>query len=39
MCSERSIPCITAIDTARAVVTARRQGRSSELQAVDVTKL
>ena len=39
MCSERSIPCITAIDTARAVVTARRQGRSSELRAIDVTTL
>ena len=39
MCSERSIPCITAIDTARAIVTARRQGRSRELQAIDVTKL
>ena len=29
----------TAIDTARAIVTARRQGRSRELQAIDVTKL
>jgi carbamoyl-phosphate synthase large subunit len=37
--TERSIPVITAIDTARAVIQARVKGRSNELKAVDVTKI
>lgn len=37
--TEHSIPVITAIDTARAVIQARMKGRSSELMAVDVTKI
>ena len=37
--TEHSIPVITAIDTARAVIQARTMGRASELQAVDVTKI
>lgn len=37
--TEHSIPVITAIDTARAVIQARTMGRASELRAVDVTKI
>ena len=36
---EHSVGCVTAIDTARALLTARQQGRSRDLQAVDVTKI
>jgi carbamoyl-phosphate synthase large subunit len=37
--TEHSIPVITAIDTARAVIQARVKGRPSELRAVDVTQI
>ena len=37
--TERSIPVITAVDTARAVIQARVMGRANELRAVDVTKI
>ena len=37
--TERSIPVITAVDTARAVIQARILGRSSELRALDVTRI
>ena len=36
---EHSVGCVTAIDTARALLTARQQGRSRDLQAIDVTKI
>ncbi len=36
---EHSVGCVTAIDTARALLTARQQGRSRDLQAVDVTRI
>ena len=36
---EHSVTCITAIDTARAVLTARHEGRSAALEAVDITRL
>ena len=36
---EHSVGCVTAIDTARALLTAREQGRSEDLQAVDITTI
>ena len=36
---EHSVGCVTAIDTARALLTAREQGRSEDLQAVDITQI
>lgn len=36
---EHSVSCVTSIDTASAIVTVRSQGRSDQLQAVDITKL
>ena len=36
---EHSVGCVTSIDTARALLTARQQGRSRDLQAVDVTRI
>jgi len=36
---EHGVGCVTAIDTARALLTARQQGRSRDLQAVDVTRI
>ena len=36
---EHSVGCVTAIDTARALLTARQQGRSRDLQAIDITKI
>ena len=36
---EHSVGCVTAIDTARALLTIREQGRSEDLQAVDITKI
>ena len=36
---EHSVGCVTAIDTARALLTARQQGRSRDLQALDITKI
>ena len=37
--TERSIPVITAVDTAQAVLQARTMGRSSELRALDLTTI
>lgn len=36
---EHSVGCVTAIDTARALLTARQQGRSRDLQAIDITAI
>ena len=36
---EHSVACITAIDTARAMLTIRTQGRSSDLRPIDITKI
>lgn len=37
--TERSIPVITAVDTASAMLQTRLRGRSSELRALDITKI
>ena len=39
MAVEHSILCLTAIDTAHAILTAREQGHSSTLFPIDITKL
>ena len=36
---EHSVPCVTALDTARAMLTVRTQGRSADLRPLDITKL
>ena len=36
---EHSVGCVTAIDTARAMLTVREQGRSSELHPIDITTI
>ena len=36
---EHSVACITAIDTARAMLTVRTQGRSSNLRPIDITQI
>ena len=36
---EHSVGCVTAVDTARALLTAREQGRSEDLRPVDITKI
>ena len=36
---EHSVGCVTSIDTARALLTVREQGRSEELRPVDITKI
>ena len=36
---EHSVTCVTAIDTARAVLTVREQGRSVDLKPIDITKI
>ena len=36
---EHSVGCVTAIDTARALLTAREQGRSEDLRVVDITSI
>ena len=36
---EHSVPCVTAIDTARAVLTVREQSRSVDLTPIDITKI
>ena len=36
---EHSVACITAIDTARAMLTVRTQGRASDLRPIDITKI
>ena len=39
MAVEHSILCITAIDTAHAILTAREQGRSVDLTPIDITEI
>lgn len=36
---EHSVACLTAIDTAHAILTAREQGRSAALHPVDITQI
>ena len=36
---EHSVPCVTAVDTARAMLTVREAGRSAALVPIDVTKI
>ena len=36
---EHSVACITAIDTARAMLTVRTQGRSADLHPIDITQI
>ena len=36
---EHSVACITAIDTARAMLTVRTQGRAAELRPIDITEI
>ena len=36
---EHSVACVTAIDTARAMLTVRTQGRSSDLRPIDITAI
>ena len=36
---EHGVGCVTAIDTARAMLTVREQGRSSELHPIDITTI
>ena len=36
---EHSVACVTAIDTARAMLTVRAQGRASDLRPIDITKI
>ena len=39
MAVEHSILCLTAIDTAHAILTAREQGRSVDLTPIDITEI
>ena len=36
---EHSVACVTAIDTAHAILTVREQGRSADLHPIDITKI
>ncbi len=36
---EHSVACVTAIDTARAILTVRAQSRSADLRPIDITRL
>ena len=36
---EHSVGCVTAVDTARALLTVRQQSRSEELTPIDITKI
>ena len=36
---EHSVPCVTALDTAHAIVTIREKGRSTDLVPVDITRI
>jgi len=36
---EHSVGCVTAIDTARALLTVRQQSRSEELIPIDITRI
>lgn len=39
MAVEHSVSCVTAIDTARAMLTVRTQSRSAELRPIDITEI
>jgi carbamoyl-phosphate synthase large subunit len=39
MAVEHSVLCLTAIDTARAILTARELGRSADLVPIDITEI
>ena len=36
---EHSVACVTAVDTARAMLTVRAKGRSADLRPIDITKI
>ena len=36
---EHSVPCVTALDTARAMLTVRTQSRSADLRPLDITRI
>ena len=36
---EHSVGCVTAIDTARAILTVRQQSRSEDLTPIDITQI
>ena len=36
---EHSVACVTAIDTAHAILTVREQGRSADLRPIDITQI
>uniref|UniRef100_UPI0026005364 carbamoyl-phosphate synthase large subunit n=1 Tax=uncultured Intestinimonas sp. TaxID=1689265 RepID=UPI0026005364 len=36
---EHSVACVTAIDTAHAILTVRERGRSADLRPIDITKI
>ena len=36
---EHSVPCVTALDTARAMLTVRTQGRGADLRPIDITRI
>ena len=36
---EHSVACVTAIDTARAILTVREKGRSEDLKPIDITEI
>ena len=36
---EHSVPCVTALDTARAMLTVRAQSRSADLRPLDITRI
>ena len=36
---EHSVACVTAIDTAHAILTVREQGRSADLRPIDITEI
>ena len=36
---EHSVACVTAVDTARAMLTVRAQGRSADLRPIDITQI
>ena len=39
MAVEHSLACVTAIDTARAMLTVRESSRSEDLRPIDITKI
>jgi carbamoyl-phosphate synthase large subunit len=36
---EHGVPCVTSLDTARALLTVREQGSSAQLRPVDISKI